>query len=132
VREANGPGHSFLIALAMGALILVWIALLATNQTDRAVQAIRGWLPHWFPVLNLFLAPLFAAFAGAAIRISPGLRLAAVVLMLCSFSALYLSYANHPVAYMSALVVIMLELFLIIPKWNERHRNTATRQEGRR
>ena len=128
VREAKAPQHNLLIALAMGALILVWIALLATNQTDRAVQAIRGSLPQWFPILNLLLAPLFAFFAAAGIRISPSLRFAAVVLMLCSFSMLYLSYASHPVAYVLALVVILLELFWAIPKWNEWHRSRNSAQ----
>ena len=116
------PQTKLLSALGIGALVLVWLALLATNETAKAVEAVRGLLPHWFPGVNLFLAPLLAALATTSSPIPALCRFSAIFLMLCSFSALYLSYTVHPAGYILTLVIIIIELYWIIPKWNARRR----------
>jgi hypothetical protein len=122
--------HSIWVALSMGALFLVWLVLLVTNETTKAVEAVRFLLPSWFPTANLVLAPLLATLACASSRIPPILRLCACVLMLCSFSALYLSHASHPFAYVVVIILVFVEAFWLIPRWNSRHRREKPEQQA--
>ena len=122
--------HSIWIGLGIGALFLVWLVLLVTNEATEAVEAVRFLLPSWFPTVNLVLAPLLAALACASSRIPPMLRLCACVLMLCSFSALYLSHAPHPFAYVVVIIMVFVEAFWLVPRWNSRHRRGKPEQQA--
>jgi hypothetical protein len=118
----NGPSNRTLITLSIAALFFVWLALLVTDQTTRVVEAVRAFLPSWFPVANLVLAPVLTALAAGPLRLSPAARFCATLLMLCSFSALYLAHAGHPLAYYLVIVFILAEAYWMIPQWKARCR----------
>jgi hypothetical protein len=96
----------------------VWLGLSTFGVDHRAVEAIRVWLPKWFAVANLFVAPVLVAMAVGPLRVPPKHSIGLVVVTLCSISMLYLSHASYPRAAIADQVGIWLEAFVIFPAWN--------------
>ena len=119
---ANSSVGRSMFVIGAGGLLIAWFVLLISNRTTMIVEAVRGYLPTWFPTANLVLTPLLMWLAGGPSPISLSTRFALAILALCSLSALYLAYATHPIAFVAVLVLIGIEVFLIIPAWNARRR----------
>lgn len=121
--------HKLLAAYGIVGIFFVWLALAATRQTYRAVEALRDFLPLWFPFANLVAFPLIPLLGGGAWRIPPFVRAFLYLLWLCSGSALYLSYENYPLAALAVVVLSYIEVYWVIPKLNARIRGVELRLE---
>jgi hypothetical protein len=119
---ANSSVARSMFVIGVGGLQIAWFVLLISNRITMAVEVVRGYLPSWFPTVNLVLTPLLIWCAAGPSPISLSARFAITVLAFCSFSALYLAYATHPGAFLAVLALIGIEVFLIIPAWNARRR----------
>ncbi len=115
----------------MLALFFVWLGLFITGLTTSAVEAIRPFLPLWFPTLNLLVLPVLTLFTAASLPIRPEIRLIAGTLALCSMSALYLSYHTHPLGYFIALAALLVEAYIVVPRWNRHRRRLQPSPPGR-
>jgi len=113
-----------IIALATVGITVCWLALAATGESFKVVQAIRGFLPGWFPVVNVFLVPLLLAVAGFP-RTPPLATFLLYGAALCFGSALYLSYLEHPVATLVAVAVVYLEAYWLLPRWRRGTRGSG-------
>ena len=121
--SSTGRGSDDLwVPIAMGALFFVWLVLFATGVTTSAVEALRPFLPSWFPLLDLALVPVLAFLAAASLPIPPKVRVVCAAVALCAMSAMYLAYRVHPIAYIAILAVFLLEAFFIVPRWNTHRR----------
>lgn len=103
-------------------LFLVWLGLLATGLTTTVVEVFRPFLPPWFPTLNLVLLPILVLISAASSPIRAEIRLVSWALALCSVSTMYLSYKVHPIPYFLVLTLLLIEAFLVVPRWNSRRR----------
>ncbi len=110
------------VPLAIGIVVVVWLVLSFTNQTTKFVELLGTFLPPWYATVNLLIAPVLPIFAAGPLRIPPALRLALMVLLLWSISALSLGHGVHPKAYYVSLILVLAEAFWLIPKWNARRR----------
>lgn len=110
---------SVIIALATIGIFICWLVIAAMGESFNAVQAIRGFLPAWFPMANTFLVPLLIAAAGFP-RTPPAISLVMYAAALCFGSALYLSYLEHPVAAVLAVVAVYVEAYWLLPRWRRR------------
>lgn len=108
--------RSAVIAIATVAIFICWLIVAATGESLKTVQAVRGFLPAWFPMVNVFLVPLLIAAAGFP-RTPPVASVVIYAAALCFGSALYLSYLEHPVAALVAVAVVYIEAYWLLPRW---------------
>lgn len=125
MTAAGTHKRNLLIAFGMVALLFVWLALSVSGGARWAVEQVRTVLPEWFPAVNLLLAPLLGGLVAAPLRLPRAFRLLLFVLLLCSFSAFFLSYQRYPIIASVVVVAMFLEAFVIIPRWNASQRKTS-------
>ena len=106
------------IIFLMATSFFVWIVFSLLRIDYKTIEAIRGNLPTWVPLANLLLAPFLAAIAAGSLPISSWLRLVVLLMTLCSFSLLYLSLSGHQLTTIVFQVLLYIEAFWLIPKWN--------------
>jgi hypothetical protein len=121
---------NIVIAFCILGIGVVWLGLSTFGVDHRAVEAIRPWLPKWFALANLFVAPLLVALAVGPLRVHPKQSIGLVVVTLISISMLYLSHASYPRATIADEVGIWLEAFVIFPAWNRRRHLHELRKDG--
>ena len=110
--------RSIFVAFVIIGIGIAWLALSTFGVNYKAVDSIREVLPRWFPIADLFFAPVLVALASGPLPISSILRLVAFIATLLSLSTLYLSYLAHPHAALVEQVGLWIEAFLIVPAWN--------------
>jgi hypothetical protein len=117
------------LAWATLALIMLWLILSVTKETLRVVAVIGVYVPPWFAIADLVLAPTLITIAGSPIRMRAELRFMLNALFLCSFSYLYLSYRRHPLATVTVIAIICADAFWLMPKWHRWYRTRFSSTE---
>jgi len=111
--------YTHLVALLIVLAPVVWIFF----PTHAMIGSIGRMLPIWALKLNLWVQPLLIPLAALPDRMRPELRLLSFLLFLCSLSLSRLSWDTHPIATAVVLVMVYVEAFWLIPKWNSRRAN---------
>lgn len=121
--DRKGEKRDLFIALGMFSLIVLWLLVSTTGTVRGELQRAGEFLPGWFVLANLVLAPLLLAMVGLRVpRITVVARLVLLVFGLISCSIASLAYKEHPFAFLAMLALIFLEAYWVIPKWNARDR----------
>lgn len=79
-------------------------------------------MPRWLIFANFLILPCLTAIAGGPVRVRPGLRLVLTALALFSVLILEVTFGRFLPQSFGVLVVFLLEVYWIIPKWEARHR----------
>jgi hypothetical protein len=108
------------VAIGVLGLGTLWLILLATGQIAKGVDAIRGGVPSWFPVVNLMVLPIFAALVFIRRPWRLELRVFFLLLFMLSFSTIGLSADRYRLATILVILMVYLEIFWVAPKWNAR------------
>jgi|SRR5579859_4691289 len=105
-----------------GILILataLWLIAAATGKLAAMQQAVRPYLPSWFALANLLVAPITCVLAGSrAVKFRVGFFFALV--FLAQLSLIGLSAETVPIVKGAVTIVLYYETFSLIPKWNQR------------
>ncbi len=111
--------HPEWVASGIVCLTIVWLVLLMTGSLHQGTEAIKRYVPSWFPAVNLILYPVFAGLVFLRHSLTLRLRLVSGALLLLSASVLGLSAQKYPILGMSIGLLVLLEIYWIIPKLDE-------------
>jgi hypothetical protein len=97
--------------------VTVWLFVGVTGWLRESIAAAAGFLPNWFPVVNLAVLPLLVA--GFIISRSWPLpaQLSLFSLIIVSVSCTGLAADRYPLVTVTVIAVVYLEIFWIMPKW---------------
>ncbi len=102
-------------------LFCLWLVFTATTAGGRIEGSLRDLLPGWTIGCNLFLAPCLMALAAGPLRIPLSTRLGAGALMFGSLIILEVAFNRFRIASFVVLVVLVAEVYWVVPKWNASH-----------
>ena len=108
--------------LLSAALILfgfLWLIALASGKVAAVGGVLRPYLPSWFLLANLLVAPITCALAGSR-AVSFRIGVFFVLVFVAQLSLLGLSADTYPTAKALVIVLLYLETFVLIPRWNRR------------
>ncbi len=107
-------------ALAVVALILgtAWLGLSVSGLLREFGDSLSGILPSWFLIANLVLCPFFAALASLRLGFRTRIQLLLLAVFVTSASLIGVAYRSRPLATLVVLVVLYIEMFWFIPRWN--------------
>ncbi len=106
-----------LFGLTFG-LFCLWFLFSWTGPVRHAETAIINILPGWFVAGNLLLVPLLMAAASGGWRVPSSVRLVLGALMFWSILVFVICFKKYLLASCVVLVLLLLEAYWIIPKWN--------------
>jgi hypothetical protein len=116
------PINVFLSAALM-VFGIVWLVAFATGKVAVIQSTLRPYLPSWFPLANLLLAPITCALAGLrAIGFKIGLFF--VLVFVAQLSILGLP-ADYPTPKALLVILLYFETFVLLPRWNRQRRQSA-------
>jgi len=120
-RNVPTASATWIWGLLLGVFCL-WLPFSWTALGNRAEESILNFLPGWFVVGNLLLAPCLMVFAAGPWRIAQPLRLMFAALTLGSIVIAEITFRRFVLASCASLGVLLLEAYWIIPSWNARQR----------
>lgn len=125
--NAQNPEPSFFYRLTIIVLVLFFLLLALSSFTGvaRNMEAVARYLPAWVAWTNLLLIPFLWAIAAGPSRISPPIRLSFFALAICSLLILEICFRRYVWPSTAALVLFLLEVYLIVPKWNSWRRRLS-------
>jgi hypothetical protein len=98
-------------------LFCLWL-ILPTHNTEMEVAK---HLPPWVAWTNLLCLPFLLAAAAGPSHISLPIRSLFLALVFCSLLMLEVTFRRYPWPSATVLVLFLLEVYWIIPKWNSQH-----------
>ena len=120
--KTNDQYQADLNVIMSGILILVtalWLIASATGTLSAMQQAVRPYLPSWFALANLLVAPFTCVLAGSrGVKFRIGFVFA--LLFLAQLSLIGLSADKFPIVKGFVTILLYSETFALIPKWNRR------------
>jgi hypothetical protein len=120
------PGYStasfYRLILVMLVIFCIWLALSCLGVTRYPEAAIANLAPGWLIWANLVALPCMVPLASGALRISLQLRAALLVLTFLSAIMLEICFRRYPWLSGISLLLMLLEAYWIIPRWNSQHR----------
>ncbi len=122
--QSNKENAAMVYHLSVALMLAVFLLLVVLSWagvTYHAEAALANLLPSWLVWTNLLLIPFFCALAAGSFRIPLLLRSMFLALTLCSIVIFEIGFRRYPGPSAAALVLFLLEVYWIIPKWNLRH-----------
>jgi uncharacterized membrane protein YccC len=110
---------NLLIAAGVVCYIYIWLILKVTGVLKTFVDVMERMLPAWFPIFNLVALPVLVAVLGLRmIRPLWAILVVGVATLFC-YNLIGLSYHRYRVATIIVHLLVLAEMFWIIPKWRK-------------
>ncbi|PYT86868.1 MAG: hypothetical protein DMG36_25935 [Acidobacteria bacterium] len=129
MRESNQiEARSYLINVLLSVALIVfgilWLIAFASGKVAVIGGMLRPYLPSWFPLANLLLAPITCALAGSR-AVSFRIGFFFVLVFVGQLSLLGLSADRYPTTKALFIIFLYFETFVLLPRWNRRMRQSG-------